>query len=111
LTYKTWSAHKGYGRIYVKNHELIPFVENIISRMDEYEYEHYYPQDLVATVDYYPRVVYLGKFDLDLDELKSRCLRDGIKIVIFDAGDDPYPQCRVHYQTKDDIENELEWDD
>ena len=108
MTYKTWSVDKGYGRIYVKDKELIPFVENIISKMDEYEWEHYGPKDLVTTVDSYPRVVYLWKFELDLNELKSRCLKDGIKIVIFDAGDDPYPQCRVHYQTKDDIVNELE---
>lgn len=108
MSYINWRIEKGYGRIYVKDSELIPLVEGIISKMDEYEFKYYYPSDLVATVDDYPNVVYLGKFDLDLNELKSRCLNSGVKIVIFDAGDDPYPQCRVHYQTKKDIENELE---
>lgn len=85
-------THKGYGRIYVLNHEHVQAVHNIIKSIDEYEYTGYMPRDLIASFSEYPKVVYLHKFsDLSIDEITAKCLKAGIAIWCYDSGRDDYP--------------------
>lgn len=83
-------TYKGYGRIYVQNKEDIEKVEQIIKDNDPDEFEWYYPTGLVATIDEYPRVEYVGKFELNF-LLKEECMKQNIPIFIFDAGMDNSP--------------------
>lgn len=87
---------KGYGRIYVDKEENIEKVKNIIKLIDEYEYDGYFPKDLVALFSEYPKVVYTHKFDaIDLNELTARCWENGIYVFCLDNG---HYECIVDYK-------------
>ena len=77
-------TYKGFGRIYT-NPEHIQNVENIIQELDEFEWS-YYPEGLVASWNEYPRVEYIGKFELKEERFKQICKDRNIPIFIFDAG-------------------------
>jgi len=82
---------KGFGRIYVENEGDIHLVEEIIQKMDEFEYD-YLPKDMIAPFSEYPSVIYTHKFDsLDVDALTAICWRKGIHIWVFDTGNNEYP--------------------
>lgn len=83
-------TYKGYGRIYVPTQEDVNKVEQIIKDNDPDEFECYYPPGLVTTIDEYPRVVYIGKFEICFD-LREECKKQNIPIFIFDAGMCDYP--------------------
>lgn len=78
-------TYKGFGRIYVKFKEDIQKVEELLKELDLYEYENYYPEDLITTLEQYPSVVYIGKFDIHKD-FESKCKENNIPIFVFDAG-------------------------
>lgn len=82
-------TYKGYGRIYT-NPENHQDVVEIIKELDEFEWS-YYPQGLVASWNEYPRVEYVGKFELDKEKFKQICKDRNIPIFIFDAGMNDYP--------------------
>lgn len=85
-------TRKGYGRIYVDNAENIEKVKDIIKHMDEFEFD-YLPKDLIAVHTEFPKVVYTHKFcDLDMDKLTAKCWQNGVKIWVFDAGNNEYPE-------------------
>jgi len=88
---------KGYGRIYVLTQEDVQKVENVIKEMDSYEFDNYYPEGLVTTLDNYPRVVYIGKFDFSFS-LTEECKKRSIPIFIFDSGFEDRP--RGYYNTE-----------
>lgn len=76
-------SSKRYGRIYVYHEKDIQVVKDIIKDMDDFEYE-YLPMTLITTVDKFPEIVYVGKFDdLDLDELAVRCVKQNIPVFCF----------------------------
>ena len=82
---------KGFGRIYVENEGDIHLVEEIIQKMDEFEYD-YLPKDMIAPFSEYPSVIYTHKFDsLDVDALTAICWKKGIHIWVFDTVHDEYP--------------------
>jgi hypothetical protein len=89
-------TYKGYGRIYT-NPENIRDVEYILQEIDEFEWS-YYPVGLVASWDEYPRVDYVGKFELDGEKLKQICKERNIPVFIFDSGFIDYPS--GYYPTK-----------
>jgi hypothetical protein len=62
---------KGYGRLYTFE-EYIETLEEVIKELDDFEWS-YYPKGLVSSVDEYPNVVYVGRFEPNLDDLKSAC--------------------------------------
>lgn len=85
-------AHKGYGRIYVKDADDIENVKSIIKDIDEFEYE-YMPDNFVTTFHEYPKVIYTHKFsDMDMDQLTATCWSRGIYIWVFNSGSNEYPR-------------------
>ena len=76
-------TYKGYGRIYVKKEEDIKKVENILKSLDEFEFD-YYPEGLVTTLDYYPNVIYVGKYEPNFN-IEDECISKGIQVFVFDA--------------------------
>ena len=95
MAYNTF-PRKGYGRIFVEKEEDIPLVEEIIRKMDEYEYD-YLPEKLITVFNpviktfnnmlnepkdhLWLDMSYTHKFDsLNLNELQFRCWAAGIKI-------------------------------
>lgn len=84
-------THKGYGRIYVDSEENIEKVKEIIKRLDEFEYD-YLPKNMIAVYTDFPNVVYIHKFsDLDMDGLTATCWGEGVKVWVFDAGHEEFP--------------------
>ena len=82
-------TYKGYGRIYT-NPENIQDVVNIIQELDEFEWS-YYPTGLVTSWDEYPRVDYVGKFELDKEKFQQICKERNIPVFVFDASLNDYP--------------------
>ncbi len=82
-------TYKGYGRIYT-NLEHIQDVEDIIRSIDKFEWD-YYPKELVTSWDGYPKVKYVGKFELDEEKFKDFCEKANIPVFVFDAGMNDYP--------------------
>jgi len=78
--------YKCYGRIYVHNPDDVDKVHAIIKSMDESEYKGYMNKKLVAPFSEYPKVVYNGKFDIDVMKLLALCWREGIPIWVVDNG-------------------------
>jgi len=75
---------KGYGRIYVKDEKHIERVKQIIKEMDQFEYE-YLPEDLITTLDQYPKTAYTYKFDnINIDMLTYKCIKEDIIILCID---------------------------
>lgn len=97
-------TYKGYGRIYVQNAEDIQKVEQILHEKDQFEFEDYYPGNLVTTLDRYPSVIYIGKFTLNFD-LEAECKKQNIPIFIFDSGREDCP--RGYYPTQPLTKNEI----
>ena len=63
--------------------------------MDDFEFE-YLPEKLITTWDKYPEVTYTHKFsDLDMNALTATCWCRGIRIWVFDAGHDEYPENKM----------------
>lgn len=87
-------TYKGYGRIYVLNQGDIYKVENIIKETDEFEWD-YYPTGLVAILDSYPNLIYVGEFELNFD-LEEECKKHNIPIFIFSSG---IEDCVLPYQS------------
>lgn len=83
-------TYKGYGRIYVQNQEDVKKVEDIIKQSDEFEWN-YYPESLVTTIDRYPDVVYVGKFELNFN-LEEECRKQNISVFVFDSGMENWPK-------------------
>jgi len=82
---------KGFGRIYVENEGDIHLVEEIIEKMDVFEYD-YLPKGMIAPFSEYPSVIYTHKFDnLDVDALTAICWKKDIHIWVFDTGNNEYP--------------------
>lgn len=87
-------THKGYARIYCETAADVSKVEDIIEEMDEFE-STYLPDGMIAPFSQYPNVKYTGKFsDLDMDDLTALCWSRGIKIWVFDAGQQEWPRTR-----------------
>ena len=77
---------KGYGKIYVEKAEDIEKVKDIIKEMDEYEFTHYLPEDLIAVFEDKINTTYTHKFDsLDLGVLMENCWKQGIKMFCVDG--------------------------
>lgn len=55
--------YKGYARLFVKNVEDVKVVESVLQDLDYYEYNTYYSNNLVTTLDNYS-LVYTGKYEL-----------------------------------------------
>lgn len=88
-------THKGYARIYCETEGAVPAVHAIIREIDEYEFG-YMPKNLVAPFSEYPAVTYVHKFsDMDMDKLTALCWARGIKIWVFDAGRNEYPESAI----------------
>jgi hypothetical protein len=73
--------YKGYARVFVKTEDDSRKLKSIIKKIDLYEYEHYYPAGLIATLDQYPDTVYTGKFDFPEGFAKA-AKEAGIRFVI-----------------------------
>ena len=72
---------KGYGRIYVEKLEDIDKVKLIIKDIDEYEFENYFNDDIIAVFEGRIETTYTHKFDsVDLSLLIERCWQQGIKM-------------------------------
>lgn len=97
-------TYKGYGRIYT-NPGNIQKVENIIKELNEFEWDYYYPKDLVASLEEYPNVVYVGKFEFDEDLFKQICKEKNIPVLVFDSGDDGFPDGLIKCCTKEEIKS------
>jgi hypothetical protein len=70
---------KGYGRIYVAKEEDIEKVKNIIREIDKYEFEYYFPRDLIAVFDGKIESEYTHKFcDLDMTKVLEKAWQQGI---------------------------------
>lgn len=98
-------TYKGYGRIYVQTENDIEKVKKIIKDNDEYEFETYYPHDLITSLKNYPNVVYIGKFEL-LFDLTEECKKMNIPIFIFDSGYECSP--KGYYKTEPLTKEEIE---
>ena len=71
---------KGLGRIYVQHEDDIDKVREIVKELDENEF-YYLPDDFVTTVDQYPRLVFVGKFDdMPIEALTAECWKRGVPI-------------------------------
>ena len=71
---------KGYGRIVVDTEEEKIVVLKIIEDLDEYEFENYYPDDLVVVGD--GDLIYVGKFFLNLEVFLKKCREHEILSII-----------------------------
>lgn len=78
LTRKTW------GRIFVAKSEDVDIVKATIKEVDEFEWE-YMPEDVIAVVDGDESLVYLGKFEIDANELARACMKKGVWIWVVDG--------------------------
>ena len=84
-------THKGYSRLYALSYVDQAGVARVIKELDDYEYG-YMPEDWIAHVSEYPKVVYTGKFsDLDMNLLTIACWRQGMPVWVFDAGHIEWP--------------------
>ena len=96
-------TYKGYGRIYT-NPENIQEVENIIKELNEFEWD-YYPKNLVASVEEYPSVIWVGKFELDEDLFKQVCKEKHILALVFNSGFEEFPFGLTKCFTKEEIKS------
>lgn len=86
--------YKCRGRIIVSKEEHIQTVETIIEEIDKFEFEYYYPENLVIcdTVESIrnigPYCIYVGKFEVDFDILRQKCYEKDIDIKIFYLSND-----------------------
>lgn len=82
-------TYKGYGRIYTEG-KNVRLLLSLLRQSDEFEFDNYYPESLVAPIEEYPAVVYIGKFELtqaQVEELEALC-----PLFVFDAGKDECPE-------------------
>ena len=74
---------RGYGRIFVKEESDISKVKAVMSGIDLYETQNYYPPNLIGTFDEYPKLECVGKFDdMDLEAVATICFKKGIDVLI-----------------------------
>lgn len=73
--------YKGFGIILVNDESEIQKVSDIIKEIDDFEFGHM-PKDMIQVDTGRNLMAYIGKFDLDLDELEKRCKEAGIGIEI-----------------------------
>lgn len=96
-------SYKGYSRVYVLSEEHLRQAVKILREIDGFEYDNYYPQEWITTWHIYPSTVYHGKFYPALRLFKEQCTAEGIPIVIYDNGTDPYSYGIRYTRTRDDI--------
>jgi hypothetical protein len=77
---------KGNSRCFVFEKEHIEIVKDTIKEIDEFEFD-YMPDDWVEFWDYpnakyCPQMVYNGKFDIDVINLKIACAKKSVAISI-----------------------------
>ena len=100
-------TEKGFGRIYVDCPADVVSLSKLIHELDPYEADNYFPPDLIALVDEYPRVVYIGKFEPDFDIAAAAAARN-LKVFVFDSGEEALPE--GYYPpalTRDEIKDKL----
>ena len=98
MAYNTFER-KAYGKIFVEKEEDISIVEDIIRKMDEYEYDNYFNDDLIGVFNpeevifddgsknFRIKLAYTHKFDsIDLNELQARCWMAGVKVFCWVDG-------------------------
>ncbi len=88
MTIRTESfCRKTWGRIFIQKEEHHILVHNILREIDEYEYDQYKPDELVAV--YRPgeenKLVYLHKFEMDKIAIMRACLAKGIWVWCVDG--------------------------
>lgn len=89
-------TYNGYGRIYVRSEHDVSLVEAWIKAQSDFEWG-YYPEGLVTLATEYPRIIYVGKFEPDLADLKQKCKDSGVPIFVLNAGtDDCDPAYRLN---------------
>lgn len=101
-------TEKGYGRIYVDCAADAVTLSKLIHELDPYEATNYFPPDLIALVDEYPHVVYIGKFEPEFDIAVTAAARN-LKVFVFDSGREKFP--KGYYPpalTRDEIKRKLE---
>lgn len=85
---------KGFSRCFVTDPSHIPIVESIIKSMDEDEYEMYYRDERDWITTFNPggdnKLVYNGKFAVDIKRLTQICLSKGIDILVMARDQPPY---------------------
>lgn len=97
--------YKGYGRIYTFPKYILQ-VESLIKELDEFEWS-YYPEGLVVDFDRYPNVIYIGKFELNLEKFKEECDKRRLPVFVFNSEDNDEPCGAYKLITKDDLKNDL----
>jgi hypothetical protein len=103
-------TEKGYGRIYVLSPADAVTLSRLIHELDPYEAANYFPPGLIALVEEYPRVVYIGKFEPKFDIAAAAALRN-LKVFVFDSGEEQLPD--GYYPpalTRDEIKHKLALD-
>lgn len=68
---------KQYGRIFVMHKDHIDKVNDIMKKIDDYEYD-YCPDNLVTLYDSKIPLIYLHKFEMCKDKITYECLKKGI---------------------------------
>lgn len=79
-------VRKGESRCFVFDKNHVELVEETIKEIDEFEFD-YMPDNWVEFWDYpnakyCPPMVYNGKFDIDIINLKIACAKKGIAISV-----------------------------
>ena len=82
-------SYKGYGRIVVFEEAHVSRVLDIIKALDEYEFEGYYPKDLICCAKEGDNVylIYTHKFQMDSDRFHSACAHAGIVTAVYTQPD------------------------
>lgn len=79
-------VYKGESRCFVFDEKHITIVDETIKEISDFEHR-YMPDDWICfwnypTIKNCPAMVYNGKFDIDIIELKIACAKKGIAITI-----------------------------
>jgi hypothetical protein len=72
--------YKGLGRIYVSKEGDIKRVEKILKELDPAEWEMYAPEEIIAVWTGKHDLIYVHKFEPNLEALAMRCLEEGIPV-------------------------------
>ena len=73
-------AAKTHGRIFVSKQEDVEVVKKMIEKVDDFEFE-YMPDNVVAVFGEDDELVYLGKFEIDINALARACMEVSAKHV------------------------------
>lgn len=77
---------KTYGRIFVQKEEDVAVVLDVLKEVDEYEFSHYAPKDLVGVYGDHKTLVYLHKFEMDKNAIFQACAARGVWVWCVDGG-------------------------